>query len=231
MDLHNLNRWILDFFYPNRCPCCDTFITYSSYVCDDCIKKLKNQVVDLCEYCGFERKHCKCGSGTYYDRAFVCYPYEGTARDGVLSLKSGTCTNFAYHTGNILSNRIREQVIKYDVVIPIPMHYRKKNRRGYNQAEVLANVLSKNLNIPMDKNALKVKYTKHTQHSLNKAQRIINANKLYYQGTSDLRDKYVILVDDIMTTGSTLNVCSQILNGMGAKSVIIAVATSSQLKD
>ena len=110
------------------------------------------------------------------------------------------------------------------------MHIRKKLKRGYNQAEVIALEISKSLNVPIDKNALRVKYSSNVQHKLSKKDRILNANEIYYAGKSNLKDKYIILVDDIMTTGSTLNVCSNILHSMGAKSVIVAVATSDQLK-
>lgn len=152
------------------------------------------------------------------------------ARKGVLSLKNASSLNFGYHVANILSERIKNEVIKYDIIVPIPMHIRKKLKRGYNQAEVIALEISKSLNVPIDKNALRVKYSSNIQHKLSKKDRILNANEIYYAGKSNLKDKYIILVDDIMTTGSTLNVCSNILYSMGAKSVIVAVATSDQLK-
>lgn len=231
MKIKNLYRFILDFFYPNRCPCCNSFITYDAYICNDCLNEMKNSTDKLCKFCGFSLKHCKCGKNISYQRAFVCYTYDGLSRKGVLSLKNGNNLNFAYHVGDILSERIKNEIVKYDVIIPIPMHLRKKLKRGYNQAEIISKVIGKNLNIPVDTKALKVKYSKTTQHSLNKKERIANANKIYYEGNSNLKDKYVILVDDIMTTGSTLSVCSNILISMGAKSVIVAVACSDQLKD
>lgn len=229
MNMNKIYRFILDIFYPNRCPCCNVFIPYDEYICQKCLSSLENPMDKLCKYCGFYINQCKCGK-IPYQRAFTCYTYDGLARDGVLSLKHGNNLNFAYHTGNILSERIKNEIVKYDVVVPVPMHIRKKLKRGYNQAEVIAKVISKNLNIPLDAHALKVEYSKHTQHSLNKSQRIENAKKLYHRGDTDLTDKYVILVDDITTTASTLSVCSDILRGMGAKYIIVATACSDQLK-
>jgi ComF family protein len=190
----------------------------------------ENSIEKLCKYCGFDTKHCKCGSGIYYDRAFTCYTYDGLARKGVLSLKNSNNLNFAYHVGDILSEYISVGAIRYDVIVPIPMHFRKRLKRGYNQAEVISKRLAKRLDIPIETSAIKVKYTKTVQHSLSRKDRLTNAKSLYSQGTADVRDKYIILVDDIMTTGSTLNVCSNLLHGMGAKSVIVAVATSDQIK-
>jgi len=229
MNLNMMNRFILDIFYPNRCPCCNSFISYDKFICDDCLNSMENPTDKLCKYCGFALGHCKCGKGIYYDRAFTCYTYDGLAKQGILSLKKSDGLNFAYHVGELLSNTIKDEVIKYDVIIPIPMHFRKKLKRGYNQAEVIAKVISKSLNVLIDSNALKVRYSKNIQHNLSKKDRFHNAESLYYRGTSNIKDKYVILVDDVMTTGSTLNVCSNILHDMGAKSVIVAVATSDQL--
>lgn len=230
MNLKTISHFTLDLIYPNRCPCCNNFITYDKYVCDDCIQSMENPIDKLCKFCGFALEHCKCGQGISYNRAFTCYTYDGLARQGVLSLKNGDNLNFAYHVGEILSKRIQNEVIKYDLVVPIPMHFRKKLKRGYNQAEIIALEISKNLGIPLDKNALKVRYSKNIQHTLSKMDRLINAQEIYYAGSSNVKDKYIILVDDIMTTGSTLNVCSNILHSIGAKSIIVAVATSDQLK-
>ena len=191
LNLNSISRFALDIFYPNRCPCCNGFISYDKYICEDCIQSMQDPTDKLCKFCGL---------------------------------------NFGYHVANILSERIKNEVIKYDIIVPIPMHIRKKLKRGYNQAEVIALEISKSLNVPIDKNALRVKYSSNIQHKLSKKDRILNANEIYYAGKSNLKDKYIILVDDIMTTGSTLNVCSNILYSMGAKSVIVAVATSDQLK-
>lgn len=230
--VQKISRAVLDYFYPNRCPCCDSFIPYDSYVCQECITTMAkdNSTERLCLYCGFDTDYCKCGKGIYYDRAFTCYTYDGLARTGVLSLKNSNNLNFAYYVGDTLSKVISETVPRYDVIVPVPMHFRKRIKRGYNQAEVISKRLAERLGIPVESSALKVKYTKTVQHSLSRKDRLTNAKSIYSQGTADLRDKYTILVDDIMTTGSTLNVCSNILHGMGAKSVIVAVATSDQLK-
>lgn len=231
MNLQKMSNFILDLFYPNRCPCCDKFIPYDKYICEECLSTMQNPTDILCKYCGFALEHCKCGQGIYYDRTFTCYTYDGNAKNGVISLKQSNNLNFAYHVGNILSDNIKSNIIKYDLIVPVPMSTRKKLKRGYNQAEVIAKVLSKNLDVPLDSKALKVHYSKSFQHNLSKKERFENAKRLYFEGTSNIKDKYIILVDDVMTTGSTLNVCSNILHGMGAKSVIVAVATSDQLKN
>lgn len=232
---YNLNRnrlgsLLLDIVYPNRCPCCDEYIPYDHYICDDCLEAMAYPEDMLCKYCGFAPENCKCGSGISYDRAFVGYLYEGVARKGIASLKLGTSLNFAKHIGLKLSDSISNNAIKYDLVVPVPMHIRKKLKRGYNQAEVIAKEVAKGLGIPMEAKALKVKYTKEAQHNLSREDRIKHVSNLYYGGGLNLTDKYIVLVDDVITTGSTLNVCSDILHGMGAKSVIVAVATSTQMK-
>jgi ComF family protein len=109
------------------------------------------------------------------------------------------------------------------------MHRKNRIVRGYNQTEVISKVIAKSLDIPIDTKAINIEYSKVTQHSLSKRERFKHANSIYSKGVSNVQDKYIILVDDIMTTGSTVNVCSNILQSMGAKSIIVAVATSAQL--
>ncbi len=230
MNIRSIKNFIVDFVYPNRCPCCDSFILCDEYICPDCLDTMaKDCTLDgVCKYCGL--KNCKCGSGVYYDRVFSCYAYEGLARKGALSLKSSQNLNFAYYIGETLANKIQKEVVRYDAVVPVPMHFKNRLVRGYNQTEVISRVIAKRLGIPTDVNALRVKYSKVSQHELSKTQRLEHANGIYFEGISNVKDKYIILVDDIITTGSTLNVCSKILQDMGASSVIVAVATSTPYK-
>lgn len=222
---------LLDLLYPNRCPCCDGYLPYGEYVCEECLDSMEDPTDSLCPYCGFLKSRCECAHGVSYDRAIACYTYTGRAVDGVLSLKRSKSLNYAYHVGALISRYVQERTVRYDVVVPVPMCHRKRLRRGYNQAEEVAKVVARNLGVPMDSHALRVRYSEESQHLLTRQERIRHAKSIYYEGTSSVEGRYVVLVDDVMTTGSTLSVCSDILRSMGARYVVVAVATSAIPKD
>lgn len=104
----------------------------------------------------------------------------------------------------------------------------KLRKRGFNQAEVLADALGHQLNIPIYGNALTKSISFVAQHKLSASRRKTNAAHLYSAGKNiDIKGKTIIIVDDVMTTGSTINSCAEILLEMGAKEIIAAVAAST----
>ena len=101
---------------------------------------------------------------------------------------------------------------KADFIVPVPMSKTKLRKRGFNQAEVLADALSQQLNIPICNNALVKSISFVAQHKLSATRRKSNASHLYSAGKNiDIKGKTVIIVDDVMTTGSTINSCAEIL--------------------
>ena len=112
---------------------------------------------------------------------------------------------------------------KYDIIIPVPMYRKKEKRRGYNQTALIARKIAKAYkNLVYDGKSLqKIKDTK-MQSSLDKTERrknIKNAYKVINQ--QKIKDKKIILLDDIYTTGSTVNECSKVLKQSGAKEILV----------
>ena len=106
-----------------------------------------------------------------------------------------------------------------DVIIPIPMYKRKKRQRGYNQAEILAKCLGKRLQIPVDtKSLVRVRKT-IPQKSLGRKEREINLKNAFKTSTNALELKKVLLVDDIYTTGVTMDEAAKVLWMAGAEEV------------
>lgn len=101
----------------------------------------------------------------------------------------------------------------YDIIIVVPVSRKRRNERGYNQSELIARAISKTLGIPIVKNVLvKIKNTV-PQSSLNKVQRAENAKGVYSaKNHTKLRNKKILLIDDIYTTGITLNECSKCID-------------------
>ena len=118
---------------------------------------------------------------------------------------------------------------KIDCIVPVPMTKSKLRKRGYNQAEVLADALSERLNAPVENDVIVKKISFREQHKLTADKRQKNADRIYYRTDSEaVRNKTVLLCDDVMTTGSTINKCTKILLEMGAEAVIIAAAATTK---
>ena len=124
------------------------------------------------------------------------------------------------------NKKICEILKTYDIIIPVPIHNKRRKERGYNQSELIARAISKTLGIPIVKNVLvKIKNTV-PQSSLNKVQRAENAKGVYSaKNHTKLRNKKILLIDDIYTTGSTLNECANALIQKGIKREQIGVLT------
>lgn len=147
--------------------------------------------------------------------------------------------NYKYNGKNYLYKPFGEIMLKtienkkmaedIDIILYVPTHRRKEALRGYNQAELLANYISKNLEKPLLKdNLIKTRWTKEQSHS-NKIDRIINLQDSFQiKAPIEIKGKKILLVDDIITTGGTMEECSRVLINNGAKEVIGLALTSSK---
>ncbi|NLK44641.1 MAG: ComF family protein [Tissierellia bacterium] len=118
---------------------------------------------------------------------------------------------------------------KVDLIAYIPAHRRKEALRGYNQAELLASYIAEKLDKPLLKNNLvKLKWTEDQSHS-NKAERVVNLKDSFHiKNPDEIRGKKILLIDDIITTGATMEESSRVLMNNGAKEVIGLALTSSK---
>jgi competence protein ComFC len=223
-------KYIIDLIYPNRCPCCNKFIRWNAYVCDECIDKMSIKDDEYCIKCGKKKENCLCNLGLSFDRVYMVTDYLDTSKLGIYALKDSKNTNFAKYCGIQLGKKIlAAKDADADCIVYVPMKSRKKRKRGYNQAEIIADSIRYVIGSPVEKNALRKnnKVKDLTQHSLNAEERFENAERMFISGKADVVGKKIILCDDVMTTGYTLNKCSEILKKNGAKTVIAAVAATT----
>lgn len=129
--------------------------------------------------------------------------------------------------GTIKKNEMQQYI---DIIAYVPTHRRKEALRGYNQAELLASYISQSLNKPLLKNNLiKTKWTKE-QSQLNRIDRGINLKDSFQlKDDEEVEGKTILLIDDIITTGITMEECSKILRKNGVKEVIGLALTSSKI--
>lgn len=219
-----IKRFLLDLFYPNRCPLCEKIINYDELICDKCLKDIK-PTDNFCQSCGFFC--CECDKNKYYDRAFSIGIYDGKLRDALLRLKKAKNNELI----EFFACQISKKLIgfNFDCIVFVPMTSKRKRKSGFNQAYELAKGLSKELGVPISKNAL-IKVKDYSHHELSGMKRADAVKDAFSKvDTADINGKNIILVDDIMTTGSTVNECSRILKEMGAS--FIAVVNVAKTED
>lgn len=230
-DAKNVKAFALDLIFPNRCPLCGEVINWKKEYCQTCFDELPYTGEEFCHGCGNIMGSCICHNNeNLFSRCYAAFYYSDSAKGGVVYLKNTKNNVFP----RLFAEKIRSDIdsddykFKADCIVPVPMTKTKLRKRGFNQAEVLADALGKQLGLPIYGNALAKSISFVAQHKLSAAQRKNNAARLYSAGENvDLSGKTVIIVDDVMTTGSTINSCAEILLEMGADKVIAAVAAST----
>ena len=136
------------------------------------------------------------------------------------------------HSGRYFGNMLGEEVAKapwfndVDAVVPVPLHWRRKWSRGYNQAEIIAAEVAKVLDVPMRTDMLKRRRHTRTQTMLEISEKAANVHGAFISSAGDCSGlKHILLIDDVFTTGSTLHACFVALRSVFPPSVRISVAT------
>ncbi len=223
-----MKEYLLDIFFPNKCPFCDSAIRWDLYCCDECFESAvwsdKNGYL-LCPVCG--RAGCVCGKEKlHFDRCVAAGIYDDyIISSAVLALKYRGDRNAA----GVFSYRLCEMIEKiacekYDYIVPVPMSNRRRRIRGYNQSELIAQALSLRMNIPVRTDLLFRKFSFLSQHKRTAEERRAASEAEYkWVGKLEIPDDRIILCDDIMTTGSTIDYCAYLLKQHGAAFVTAAV--------
>lgn len=190
---------IKNFFFPNRCPFCNTVIESDETSCKKCTAKFPKVPFD-----GFAIGGFKCISPFYYEDIF---------KKAVLDFKFNNKVFYGKSLGIIMADIIKENYcdFHFDIITAVPLHKNRQKERGYNQSEVLAREISKKLNIPYMDTLLKHK-DNLVQHTLKGKERMKNVKNAYKVIDKKLiKDKNILIIDDIITTGCTIGECAKTL--------------------
>ena len=203
---------LLDILFPPKCCFCGKI--EKKYLCKKCeiqLNKLKKDKI--------EKK-----KNDYFDYHLYGYEYKDEIRNQLLSLKFNDKPEISKTFANLLLNnkKICGFLKKYDIIIPVPMYRKKQILRGYNQSGEIAKIIGKNLNIEYCEDVLfKTSETK-TQSNLNAKERKLNVKNAYMcKNMQKIKEKSVVLFDDIYTTGSTARECSKMLKIAGANTIAV----------
>lgn len=212
-------------FFPRRCQLCGNVVAFDVELCDEC-KRLKMIEPPLCLRCGANRKDCTCKKHgkqreVEYKAVVAPYYYEGTVAEGVLHFKMNNMPFLAEKQGKAIAYAVNQyyELIDFDFVTFIPMLKRDEINREFNQSRLLAEVVSKQCDIPLVDALVKTKKTKKQkrQNARDRFANVYNAYKV--RGGVDVKDAKILLIDDVKTTGSTLTSAAMTLKAYGAKSV------------
>jgi len=235
---------MINWIYPERCPVCLRIVMpKGAMLHPECQKKIEIIKEPVCIKCGMplsseEKEYCcVCALGTErgWDGGRSLFSYHGTMGNALRLIKKDGRKEFV----RFFAKQIKEKrwvflkQLAPECIVPVPLHPSKQRVRGFNQAELLAVALGEEIGIPVRKLLIKYKKTKD-QKSLNKNQRVKNVSDAYEVDEEALGEHIpgsVLLLDDVITTGSTLTACAKALKAKGvARVAFITVCVSEQLE-
>lgn len=206
---------ILDFLFPHICIFCSTV---GNPVCEKCVQE---------KFISYPDKNFENDETTYLDNIFINYAYNEPVSKLLFDYKYNGCFSYHKFISELIFRNSKEVLNQNDFITFVPMHRKKQWTRGYNQSELLARSLSKRAKIPLINVLQKAKNTK-SQADLNREERLKNLDDAFEINSNiSLLDRSVIIIDDVITTGSTLNECAKVLKSVGAREVIGVVFAHS----
>jgi ComF family protein len=228
---------LLSLFYPPHCAQCGTDTTAGSHLCDECAKTAKEISAPFCQKCSqpFDGAiegafTCSnCGDRRFhFDCAVTRYRSQGVVREFIHRFKYNGHFYLRHHLAAWLGAAFEDDRIqgqRADFLVPVPLHSVRKREREFNQAEVLARLAGKREKIPVLGCLRRIRPTS-TQTRLDRHERMENLRGAFeVRQTSAVQSRHLILVDDVLTTGSTVEECACVLRHAGAASVrVVTVA-------
>ena len=208
-----------DFFLPRICPGCDKKLSADEeLVCTDCLESILIADEDRIQI-EFNKNFRSAQVIEDFDSRFI-FETDKTLQHIIHALKYKQQFKLGFFLGKILAQGIQTKGWQIDFIVPVPIHHIKKAERGFNQSDYIAKGLSNVLSIPYSKNF--IKRTRHTesQTKLNMNERALNvANAFKTKNVSKIAGKNFLLVDDVCTTGATMQECGIVLYKAGAKKI------------
>lgn len=226
--LQDVMHTVIALFYPPRCPGCDEVIVPDEELCGICKESIHTVQEPVCKRCGkpmqdergeyctdcMKKKHC-------YQQGKAVFVYRGVIRQSMYRFKYSNKREYAAYYAKVAA-RLHGDWVKrngIEVLVPIPMYIGKQRRRGYNQAEVFARALGRELGIPVDTELVKRVRNTIPQKELSDKERRHNLKNAFQLTPNIVEYSQIMLIDDIYTTGSTMDAVAEVLLSGGAKNV------------
>lgn len=215
--------------FPTVCPICGKLINPGQKICDKCRKEIIIINEPKCIKCGKPLRD----DGTLYcsdcrkvkhffEKGVAVFEYSGVFRESIYRFKYDNAREYADFYGSVAAKIYGKTFKDWNIqaIIPVPMYYKKENKRGYNQACVFAKAVSAYTGIVLEEKILIRRKDTIPQKELSDELRIENLSKAFAVNLDKVAGyKSILLVDDIYTTGSTIDACAKILITAGVEKV------------
>jgi ComF family protein len=237
-----LSEFALQLFFPANCMSCDAFVAKMGSICSECFMQMQMLGAPECRHCGqpfaFDASFGEqiiCDNCTNhppsYDIAKALWAYDDYSGRIVKHFKFADKTQLAPYLGQLLASRGADLIAGADIIAPVPLHFKRLRERRYNQAALLC----KHLNTPK----LCLDLLIRTRYTTPQIELPFNQRQENVKGVFRVNPKYarklegknILLVDDVITTGATLNACASALKIDGADKVFVLTLTKRLLDD
>ena len=225
---------LLDFLFPPHCHICGEYIPRAGrlHICNSCRERMPAPTQPLCTICGIPFQGAghdhPCQSclkhSPHFHAARSALLHEGPVRDLIHAFKYNARTHLRRPLGLLIVEQLSDFVTEWrpELIVAVPLHPRRLRGRGFNQALLLTELLAREWRIPLQRQALKrVRWTE-PQISMTADQRRENVRDAFRVNDASLvSGKRLLLVDDVFTTGSTVEECSRMLVQAGTREVLV----------
>lgn len=222
--------WLL---FTNRCKYCGELLGRGEHFCKDCLENLPVIKGEKCKYCGAEKSRCNCKKHKLgYDGITAPFYFEDSIKKSIHMFKFSQKIFLGEILAHDMAMAVRQDFPEktFDFICYVPFSRKQKLSRAYNQSEILAENLARELNLPVCRVLTKNFETK-TQHKMDATKRKGNVFGVYdIKNGTNVKGKTILLVDDVKTSGSTLDDCAYILKIRGASEVYCVTAAIAGVK-
>ncbi len=223
--------------FPPHCAACKAATDSGIHLCDDCAASVQRIEAPFCQRCsqqfeGAITQQFTCSNcadrEVHFDCAVAAYRSQGVVRNFIHAFKYNKESHLRHQLSDWLAAALDDARIAsqpFDALVPVPLHHIRFREREFNQAAELATLIAKPREIPVLHALKRTRYTS-TQTKLDRNERMENLRGAFrVRHTARVKERHLVLVDDVFTTGSTVEECSRVLLRAGAASVrVITVA-------
>ena len=244
LNRHKIYRYLVGIIFPPRCPVCDEILdepgelvhdkchamlfSIDGNCCMHCGRALTIKNIELCPECQKKKKR----NVITFSQGKSLWQYRGIIKQTMYRIKYSNKREYADYFAAIAAGKYQEWFAKKNIgaIVPVPMYRRKQKLRGYNQAEVFAKALSRETGIPMLGNmAVRTRDTAPMKN-LNDKERKKNLQNAFQIDKGIVKYSYILLVDDIYTTGSTADALTEAMLLAGVKGVFfLSICTGREI--